>query len=144
MNPAVSLALMLTRKMSVMRAVFYMVAQILGASLGSLICKDINPDVFIAQSGGINEVADGVRLNVTEGDVAVDAEHKWGVRARSPTKPSAKVLPPLEDLGLVPVPLVLGLGNDDVELDEGRPDVDLQKPRLRSHDDEVLTGQEVV
>ena len=60
MNPAISLALMLTKKISVARAVLYSVAQMLGASLGTLICKEINPSVFSAQIGGINVMSSGV------------------------------------------------------------------------------------
>lgn len=60
MNPAVSLGLMLCKKISITRAIVYSLAQMLGASLGTLICKNIDPAVFVAQSGAVNVMAAGV------------------------------------------------------------------------------------
>ncbi|OAY50537.1 aquaporin PIP2-7 [Manihot esculenta] len=57
-NPAVTLGLFLARKVSLVRAIAYMVAQCLGAICGVGIVKGIMKDFYNAQGGGANTVAD--------------------------------------------------------------------------------------
>ncbi|URE35443.1 Major intrinsic protein [Musa troglodytarum] len=58
-NPAVTLGLFLARKVSLLRAVMYMVAQCLGAICGVGIVKGIMKHQFNAFGGGANSVAAG-------------------------------------------------------------------------------------
>ncbi|CAL9780021.1 aquaporin PIP2-7-like [Musa acuminata AAA Group] len=58
-NPAVTLGLFVARKVSLLRAVLYMVAQCLGAICGVRIVKAIMKHQFNAFGGGVNVVAPG-------------------------------------------------------------------------------------
>ena len=64
-NPAVTLALALTRKMSTFRAACYIAAQLAGSTLGALIVRSLAPTLFLRAGGGANGVA-----NVLDGDGA--------------------------------------------------------------------------
>ncbi|GMI34253.1 hypothetical protein TeGR_g3969 [Tetraparma gracilis] len=57
LNPAVSLGLAVLRKITVVRFAAYTIAQCLGATLGTLIARHIEPAVFSRQSGGINALS---------------------------------------------------------------------------------------
>eukprot|EP00252_Welwitschia_mirabilis_P020381 TRINITY_DN4995_c0_g1_i1.p1 TRINITY_DN4995_c0_g1~~TRINITY_DN4995_c0_g1_i1.p1 ORF type:complete len:290 (-),score=-4.37 TRINITY_DN4995_c0_g1_i1:115-984(-) len=58
-NPAVTFAMMLARRVSAIRALIYTVAQCLGALLGSLLAKGVEGNLFSSVSGGANVVASG-------------------------------------------------------------------------------------
>ena len=58
-NPAVTFGLFLARKVSLVRAVFYIVAQCLGAICGVGIVKGIMKHYYNSLGGGANEVAAG-------------------------------------------------------------------------------------
>jgi len=58
-NPAVSLMLALTKKISPVRCVVYIIAQCLGAICGSALVKSFNEDLFAARGAACNGVADG-------------------------------------------------------------------------------------
>ncbi|KAL0913258.1 hypothetical protein M5K25_016705 [Dendrobium thyrsiflorum] len=58
-NPAVTFGLFLARKVSLVRAVFYIIAQCLGAICGVGIVKGIMKHHFNSLGGGANEVAPG-------------------------------------------------------------------------------------
>lgn len=58
-NPAVTLGLFLARKVSLIRAVLYMVAQCLGAICGVGIVKGIMKSFYDSLGGGVNVVAGG-------------------------------------------------------------------------------------
>ncbi|XP_047334993.1 aquaporin PIP2-2-like [Impatiens glandulifera] len=58
-NPAVTFGLFLARKVSVIRAVFYIVAQCLGAICGCGLVKAFQKAYYIKHGGGANELADG-------------------------------------------------------------------------------------
>uniref|UniRef100_A0ACD5Y4R7 Uncharacterized protein n=1 Tax=Avena sativa TaxID=4498 RepID=A0ACD5Y4R7_AVESA len=58
-NPAVTFGLLLARKVSLPRAVLYMVAQSAGAIAGVAIVKGIMNDAYEANGGGANSVAAG-------------------------------------------------------------------------------------
>lgn len=45
-NPAVTLALSITRKMSFFRAVCYILAQMIGATLGTAMARHVSPEIF--------------------------------------------------------------------------------------------------
>ena len=45
-NPAVTLALAITRKMSLFRAVCYVLAQLLGATIGAAMARHVSPEIF--------------------------------------------------------------------------------------------------
>ncbi|XP_042369886.1 aquaporin-2-like [Plectropomus leopardus] len=60
LNPAVTLGLLVSCQMSVLRALFYMVAQILGAVAGSAIVYGIRPET--TDSLGVNKVSNGFFL----------------------------------------------------------------------------------
>lgn len=53
-NPAVTVSLLLTRKMSPLRAVFYIMAQCAGACLGAAFAKSLSPDLFVLAGGAAN------------------------------------------------------------------------------------------
>lgn len=53
-NPAVSFGLMLVRKITVCRAVFYVAAQCGGAILGTLIAASLSRDTYNAAGGAVN------------------------------------------------------------------------------------------
>jgi glycerol uptake facilitator-like aquaporin len=57
LNPAVSLGLAVLRKITVVRFAAYTIAQCLGATLGTLIARHIEPTVFSRQSGGTNALS---------------------------------------------------------------------------------------
>ncbi|KAL3687082.1 hypothetical protein R1sor_013391 [Riccia sorocarpa] len=59
-NPAVTLGLFLGRRMSIFRALFYMVAQTVGAVCGAGIVKGLMPSEFRAARGGVNVVSSGI------------------------------------------------------------------------------------
>lgn len=63
-NPAVTFGLFLARKVSLPRAVFYMICQCLGAICGAGIVKGFQPGFYEANGGGANQVAHGY----TKGD----------------------------------------------------------------------------
>ncbi|KAM6582404.1 hypothetical protein CsatB_009406 [Cannabis sativa] len=63
-NPAVTFGLFLARKLSLTRAVFYMVMQCLGAICGAGVVKGFQKEVYMTQGGGANTVAAGY----TKGD----------------------------------------------------------------------------
>ncbi|KAK8967379.1 Aquaporin PIP2-7 [Platanthera guangdongensis] len=58
-NPAVTFGLFLARKVSLLRAVTYMVAQCLGAICGAGFAKAFQKAYYNRYGGGANEVADG-------------------------------------------------------------------------------------
>lgn len=57
LNPAVTLSLTLTGKMSGLRAVCYIIAQCVGATLGSAFVYSLAPDLFDAAGGAANGLA---------------------------------------------------------------------------------------
>lgn len=61
-NPAVTLAMTITKKISVLRGALYIVAQCLGAILGSSLVYAINRAGWNAMKGGTNGVAPGQSL----------------------------------------------------------------------------------
>lgn len=63
-NPAVTFGLFLARKLSLTRAVFYIVMQCLGAICGAGVVKGFQPNLYQAKGGGANVVAHGY----TKGD----------------------------------------------------------------------------
>lgn len=58
-NPAVTFGLFLARKVSLIRAVMYMVAQCLGAICGVGLVKAFQQPYYKRYGGGANELADG-------------------------------------------------------------------------------------
>ncbi|KAJ4965923.1 hypothetical protein NE237_017772 [Protea cynaroides] len=58
-NPAVTFGLFLARKVSLIRAVLYMVAQSLGAICGVGLVKAFQKSYFVRYGGGANEIAHG-------------------------------------------------------------------------------------
>ncbi|KAE8794122.1 plasma membrane intrinsic protein [Hordeum vulgare] len=58
-NPAVTFGLLLARKVSLLRAVMYIVAQCAGGIVGAGIVKGIMKDAYQANGGGANMVASG-------------------------------------------------------------------------------------
>lgn len=58
-NPAVTFGLFLARKVSLIRAVMYMVAQCLGAICGVGLVKAFQKSYYNRYGGGANELADG-------------------------------------------------------------------------------------
>lgn len=63
-NPAVTFGLLLARKLSLVRAVFYMVMQCLGAICGAALVKSFQKSQYQLQGGGANFVSHGY----TKGD----------------------------------------------------------------------------
>jgi aquaporin PIP len=63
-NPAVTFGLFLARKVSLNRALFYMICQCLGAICGAGIVKGFQPTFYQTAGGGANSVAHGF----TKGD----------------------------------------------------------------------------
>ncbi|GFP83156.1 aquaporin pip2-4 [Phtheirospermum japonicum] len=59
-NPAVTFGLFLARKVSLVRAVLYIVAQCLGAICGCGLVKAFQKSYYVRYGGGANEVADGI------------------------------------------------------------------------------------
>ncbi|RWV77817.1 hypothetical protein GW17_00061310 [Ensete ventricosum] len=58
-NPAVTFGLFLARKVSLVRALLYMVAQCLGAICGVGLVKGFQTAYFVRYGGGANELSDG-------------------------------------------------------------------------------------
>ncbi|KAM1040393.1 hypothetical protein ACFX13_030347 [Malus domestica] len=58
-NPAVTFGLFLARKVSLIRAVLYIVAQCLGAICGVGLVKAFQKSYYVKYGGGANELADG-------------------------------------------------------------------------------------
>ncbi|RQW14337.1 MIP family channel protein, partial [Rhodobacteraceae bacterium CH30] len=58
-NPAVTFGLFLARKVSLIRAIMYMVAQCLGAICGVGLVKAFNKSLYNRYGGGANSLADG-------------------------------------------------------------------------------------
>lgn len=58
-NPAVTFGLFLARKVSLVRAVMYMVAQCLGAIAGAGLVKGFQNSYYKRYGGGANSLADG-------------------------------------------------------------------------------------
>lgn len=58
-NPAVTFGLFLARKVSLVRAVMYVVAQCLGAICGVGLVKSFQKSYYVRYGGGANELADG-------------------------------------------------------------------------------------
>ncbi|KAJ7975071.1 Aquaporin PIP2 [Quillaja saponaria] len=63
-NPAVTFGLFLARKVSLTRAVLYMVAQCLGAISGVGLVKAFQKSYYIRYGGGANKLADGYSTGV--------------------------------------------------------------------------------
>ncbi|XP_047335101.1 aquaporin PIP2-2-like [Impatiens glandulifera] len=61
-NPAVTFGLFLARKVSVIRAVFYIVAQCLGAICGCGLVKAFQTAYYVKYGGGANELAAGYSI----------------------------------------------------------------------------------
>ena len=59
LNPAVSIAFALRRKITLSRALLYILAQLAGAMFGALLAKGVNPGAFDAVGGGANSLAPG-------------------------------------------------------------------------------------
>lgn len=57
-NPAVSLGLLVTRKISAIRFAFYVLVQMAGAVAGAGIVAAMDRDAYLDNGGGANEVAD--------------------------------------------------------------------------------------
>ncbi|KAM7496733.1 hypothetical protein LguiA_021147 [Lonicera macranthoides] len=64
LNPAVTFGLFLARKVSLIRAVMYMIAQCLGAICGVGLVKAFQTSYFNKYGGGANELADGYSKGV--------------------------------------------------------------------------------
>nr|VDD61852.1 unnamed protein product [Brassica oleracea] len=58
-NPAVTFGLLLARKVSLVRAILYMVAQYLGAICGVGFVKAFQSSYYVRYGGGANSLADG-------------------------------------------------------------------------------------
>ncbi|QHN78948.1 Aquaporin [Arachis hypogaea] len=58
-NPAVTFGLFLARKVSLIRAILYMVAQCLGAICGVGLVKAFQTSLYVRYGGGANSLADG-------------------------------------------------------------------------------------
>jgi aquaporin PIP len=58
-NPAVTLGLFLARKVSLVRALLYIVAQCLGAICGVGLVKGFQSAYYVRYGGGANELSDG-------------------------------------------------------------------------------------
>ena len=56
LNPAVTVSLTVTRKMSLFRCACYVIAQCLGAVLGAAFVRSLSPDLFDTTRGAINAV----------------------------------------------------------------------------------------
>ncbi|XP_022862381.1 aquaporin PIP2-1-like [Olea europaea var. sylvestris] len=63
-NPAVTFGLFLARKVSMIRAIMYMVAQCLGAICGVALVKALQKSHYKKYGGGANELADGYSTGV--------------------------------------------------------------------------------
>ena len=63
-NPAVTFGLFLARKLSLTRAIFYIVMQCLGAICGAGVVKGFQPSLYESKNGGANFVSHGY----TKGD----------------------------------------------------------------------------
>jgi aquaporin PIP len=63
-NPAVTFGLFLARKLSLTRALFYIVMQCLGAICGAGVVRGFEKNLYVANSGGANFVSHGY----TKGD----------------------------------------------------------------------------
>ncbi|CAM8910707.1 hypothetical protein QQ045_031656 [Rhodiola kirilowii] len=63
-NPAVTFGLFLARKVSLIRAVLYMVAQCLGAIAGVGLVKAFQKSYYTRYGGGANTLADGYNIGV--------------------------------------------------------------------------------
>ncbi|CAN6565804.1 unnamed protein product [Malus baccata var. baccata] len=63
-NPAVTFGLFLARKVSLVRAVMYMVAQSLGAIAGVALVKAFQKSYYIKYGGGANSLSDGYSTGV--------------------------------------------------------------------------------
>jgi len=61
-NPAVTFGLFLARKLSLTRAVFYMVMQCLGAICGAGVVKGFQTTLYMGNGGGANSVAPGYTM----------------------------------------------------------------------------------
>lgn len=61
-NPAVTLALTLSKKCSPVRFIVYIVSQVLGAAAGTSLVRGLNPDLFVQFGGGCNGVHTGYSL----------------------------------------------------------------------------------
>lgn len=55
-NPAVTLGLFLSKRISLMRMVCYIPAQMVGAIVGSALVRGMGHDIFVAANGGANKV----------------------------------------------------------------------------------------
>ncbi|KAK4761759.1 hypothetical protein SAY87_029643 [Trapa incisa] len=66
-NPAVTFGLLLARKVSLVRAIMYMVAQCLGAICGVGLVKAFQKTYYEQSGGGANILADGYRTRVGVG-----------------------------------------------------------------------------
>jgi aquaporin PIP len=58
-NPAVSFGLMLTKKITAVRTVAYIIAQCGGAIVGTLIASSLSHDTYKAAGGGVNAAGAG-------------------------------------------------------------------------------------
>ena len=56
LNPAVTISLAITQKMSSFRATCYVVAQCFGAVLGAAFIRSLAPDLYVASGGAANQV----------------------------------------------------------------------------------------
>ena len=65
-NPAVTIGVLITRRISAIRAVMYIVAQLLGAIVGTALVKGVNSSIFDAAGGGANGV-----FGVTTGEAVL-------------------------------------------------------------------------
>jgi MIP family channel proteins len=61
-NPAVTLGLAITRKMSLFRAVCYILAQLLGATIGAAMARHVSPEIFDRYNGGVNFIGADVTV----------------------------------------------------------------------------------
>jgi len=58
-NPAVTFGLFLARKLSLTRAIFYIIMQCLGAICGAGVVKGLQQGLYMGNGGGANVVAPG-------------------------------------------------------------------------------------
>jgi len=92
-NPAVTFGLFLARKLSLTRAVFYMVMQCLGAICGAGVVKGFQTTLYMGNGGGANSVAPGY----TKGDglgAEIVARSCWSTPCSRPLTPSAALETP--------------------------------------------------
>lgn len=67
LNPAVSIGLLFSNKISVMKFLAYVPMQMLGAITGAALVKAIHPSAYVSAGGGANGVGPGLTMAGTWG-----------------------------------------------------------------------------